>query len=265
MNRLLLLAASALLLGLAGCDGTQKNSTDAAIEIVVHRGANHIAPENTWASTLAALDGGATWIELDVRRSKDSVLYNLHDETLDRTTDGKGLLRETLSADVDTMDAGSWFAPEFTGLRVPRISEMLDSLSGKASVFFDVKRGTPLTPLVQMVRDKGFATKSFFWFADPAMLEAFVLMAPEMKVKVNASDTAKLQEWMEVCSPSYVEIAADKITPDFLDFCHKYDIKVMAAIQNADEEDYRRAIEAKPDLVNLDQPELFTAILNEKK
>ena len=66
-----------------------------SIEIVVHRGANALAPENTIASTDSALKYGAKWIELDVRKSKDGVLFNLHDETLDRTTNGKGKLVRT--------------------------------------------------------------------------------------------------------------------------------------------------------------------------
>ena len=56
------------------------------IEIVVHRGANALAPENTIASADSALKYGAKWIEVDVRKSKDGELFNLHDETLDRTT-----------------------------------------------------------------------------------------------------------------------------------------------------------------------------------
>lgn len=68
-----------------------------SIEIVVHRGANHIAPENTIPSALAALKHGAGWIEVDVRKSKDNILYNLHDETLDRTTNGKGPIQDMLS------------------------------------------------------------------------------------------------------------------------------------------------------------------------
>ena len=62
------------------------------IEIVVHRGANALAPENTWPSAEAALQYGAKWIEVDVRKSKDGELFNLHDETLDRTTNGKALI-----------------------------------------------------------------------------------------------------------------------------------------------------------------------------
>ena len=98
------------------------------IEIVVHRGANALAPENTWPSAEAALQYGAKWIEVDVRKSKDGVLFNLHDETLDRTTNGNGPLAEMLSEEVCKLDAGSWFGPQFAGLHVTTIAEMLDSL-----------------------------------------------------------------------------------------------------------------------------------------
>lgn len=233
------------------------------IQIVVHRGANHLAPENTVASAYAALEHGATWIELDVRKSKDGVLYNLHDETLDRTTNGKGALADMESKEVDKLDAGSWFGKAFAGTRVPRIAEMLDSLYGKAHVFFDVKRGTPIPDLVKLVRRKGFTQNSFFWFADEGMLKEFIRLAPEMKIKVNASDIARLQYWMTVCRPSYVEINPEQITPEFKAFCKAHGILIMAAIQNASEEAYRTAIQKEPDLVNLDQPELFQKVLDE--
>lgn len=104
------------------------------IEIVVHRGANALAPENTIASADSALKYGAKWVELDVRKSKDGVLFNLHDETLDRTTNGKGLLAEMLSEDVRQLDAGSWFSPKFAGTPVPTIAEMLEVIDKKADL-----------------------------------------------------------------------------------------------------------------------------------
>ena len=165
------------------------------IEIVVHRGANALAPENTIASADSALKYGAKWIEVDVRKSKDGELFNLHDETLDRTTNGKGLLSEMLAKDVRNVDAGSWFGPQFAGTPLPSIAEMLDYLKDKANVFFDVKRGTPIPSLVKLVREKGFADKSFFWFGDEAMLHEFTALAPEMKIKVNAGDIDRLIYW----------------------------------------------------------------------
>lgn len=113
----------------------QKMMYQDSIEIVVHRGANHIAPENTIPSALAALEHGAGWIEVDVRKSKDNILYNLHDETLDRTTNGKGPIQDMLSKDIEKLDAGSWFSSRFTGIHVPRIAEMLDTLQGKDTYF----------------------------------------------------------------------------------------------------------------------------------
>lgn len=235
------------------------------IEVVVHRGANFLAPENTLPSARAALKYGAEWIELDVRKSKDGVLYNLHDETLDRTTDGHGPIHLVTSSEIERLDAGSWFGPAFRGLKVPRIETMLDSLKGKANVFFDVKKGTPVADLVKLVRAKGFEKNSFFWFADAKMVPDFVKLAPEMKIKVNASDIEGIKKWQAVCRPSYVEIEPENITKNLVNYCHKNGILVMAAIQNGNEEAYKKAIQAQPDLVNIDQPELWARVVAESE
>ena len=102
---------------------------------------------------------------------------------------------------LEKLDAGSWFSSRFTGIHVPRIAEMLDTLQGKAHIFFDVKRGTPIKDLVILVRQKGYENKSFFWFADSEMLKEFIRIAPEMKIKVNASNIAALKKWMKICHP----------------------------------------------------------------
>ncbi|WP_300225058.1 glycerophosphodiester phosphodiesterase family protein [uncultured Bacteroides sp.] len=195
MNTLFRLFAVIFILCIADVNNaytTEGNKKE--IEIVVHRGANFLAPENTIPSAFAALKHGATWIELDVRKSKDGVMYNLHDETLDRTTNSHGPISMAISSDIDKLDAGSWFSPAFKGVKVPRIETMLDTLKGKANVFFDVKKGTSVSNLVELVRKKGFANNSFFWFADPQMIPEFVKIAPEMKIKVNASDIEGLKK-----------------------------------------------------------------------
>lgn len=255
--------------GLAGMGyanpAAQGRPSSEDIEVVVHRGANFLAPENTLPSARAALKYGAEWIELDVRKSKDGVLYNLHDETLDRTTDGHGPIHLVTSSEIERLDAGSWFGPAFRGLKVPRIETMLDSLKGKANVFFDVKKGTPVADLVKLVRAKGFEKNSFFWFADAKMVPEFVKLAPEMKIKVNASDIEGIKKWQAVCRPSYVEIEPENITKNLVNYCHKNGILVMAAIQNGNEEAYKKAIQVQPDLVNIDQPELWARVVAESE
>lgn len=94
-------------------------------ELSGHRGADCIAPENTLASADSCIKYKIDFMECDICISKDSVFYLLHDSTLDRTTNGTGLIREWLSADIDTLDAGSWFGEKFSGQCVPRLDVLL--------------------------------------------------------------------------------------------------------------------------------------------
>lgn len=230
------------------------------IEVLVHRGANALAPENTMPSADSALVHGATWIEVDVRTTKDGVMFNLHDDELERTTDGKGKLTEKTAKYIETLDCGSWFGEQYKGLKVPTIQAMLDGLKGRANVFFDVKNCN-IKDLVDLVRESGFAENSFFWFAKEEMLKEFIKFAPEMKIKVNANDIPRLRYWMTICEPSVVETHVDAITTEFLVFCHDNNIKVMVAAQGENEEDYQKAIECGADMINLDKPELFEKLL----
>jgi glycerophosphoryl diester phosphodiesterase len=95
------------------------------IQVIGHRGAAAVAPENTWESFEAALDAGVDAIETDVRATRDGVLVLMHDESLDRTTDGAGHVQETPWSVVHTLDAGAWFGEAFCGARVPRLYETL--------------------------------------------------------------------------------------------------------------------------------------------
>lgn len=107
--------------------------------VVGHRGAAGIAPENTRASFTAALDCGAEWIELDVRFTRDGEPVVIHDETLERTTDGTGPVREIKLAGIAGLDAGRWFDGRFAGERVPTLGQALACISGRAGVNIEVK------------------------------------------------------------------------------------------------------------------------------
>jgi glycerophosphoryl diester phosphodiesterase len=93
--------------------------------VVGHRGAMGHCPENTLASFERGLELGADWIELDVHMSRDGVLVVIHDETVDRTTNGHGLVRDHSLAELKALDAGSWFGPEYAGQRIPTLDEVL--------------------------------------------------------------------------------------------------------------------------------------------
>ncbi len=112
-------------------------------KIVCHRGACLQAPENTFAALEKAIDMGAEVIEFDIRTSKDDVLFVLHDETVDRTTNGTGRISDMTSFDVAQLDAGSWFGPEFAGEKVPRLTDFLDACMGRIATYAEIKMADP--------------------------------------------------------------------------------------------------------------------------
>ncbi|MDF3054333.1 MAG: putative glycerophosphoryl diester phosphodiesterase [Gammaproteobacteria bacterium] len=95
-------------------------------KIIAHRGASAHAPENTLAALRKAAEMGASWVEFDVMLTADGVPIVMHDETLSRTTNGRGVVADTTYACIKTLDAGSWFSPVFSGEKVPMLSEFLE-------------------------------------------------------------------------------------------------------------------------------------------
>ncbi len=110
--------------------------------VVGHRGAMSHAPENTFASFSLALQQGADLVELDVHLTADEVAVVIHDETLERTTDGRGAVSRLTLAELRQLDAGSWFGPAFAGERVPTLDEVLDWAAPRVPLAVELK-GVP--------------------------------------------------------------------------------------------------------------------------
>lgn len=93
--------------------------------VCAHRGAMQSHPENTVAAFKEAIRLGAQMIEFDVRLTKDNELIIMHDETVDRTTNGTGFVSELTLSELRKLDAGSWKSKEFAGEKVPTLKEAL--------------------------------------------------------------------------------------------------------------------------------------------
>jgi len=94
--------------------------------LVAHRGDLHEAPENTIAAFELALRNGADAIEIDVQITRDRVPVVLHDERLERTTNGTGRVRDRRWDELVVLDAGSWFDPDFARQHVPSLAQAVD-------------------------------------------------------------------------------------------------------------------------------------------
>ncbi len=110
-----------------------------------HRGASARAPENTLAAFEEAIRLGVDAIELDVHLSADGVPVVIHDDTVDRTTDGRGAVAALPLAALRRLDAGSWFGARFRGERIPTLEEALDCARRRCGLNIEIKearRGT---------------------------------------------------------------------------------------------------------------------------
>ena len=95
------------------------------MELIAHRGASLYAPENTLEACRLAHKMGARSVECDVQLTADHVPVILHDNYLNRTTNGSGKVREASYAEISSLDAGAWFSPQYVGARVPLLSDLL--------------------------------------------------------------------------------------------------------------------------------------------
>jgi len=235
------------------------------IEVVVHRGANREAPENTLASARRCVELGVDYVEVDVRLSRDGVHYIMHDPTVDRTTDGTGAIAELTSAEIDKLDAGSWFAPEYKGERVPRLENFLRALQGHTKIYFDVKTAD-LEQLLKLVKDTGFEQKCFFWM-DPNhndFEKPFRAAAPDLPLKINAYTPKAVNKAKQEHNANIIECSLSSMTPKFITMCRKHGMKIMInVLGEAPASVYRQVLDSPADMILVDDPALFMKVRKE--
>ncbi len=107
--------------------------------VIAHRGASSYAPENTLAAFDLAIRMGVNHIELDVHSTGDGHVVVIHDDTVDRTTNGSGLVGSHKLAALQVLDAGSWFGDKFAEERIPTLGEVLERCKGRVHVHTEIK------------------------------------------------------------------------------------------------------------------------------
>jgi len=198
--------------------------------VIAHRGARGKAPENTLAAFRRAHDDGATWFEVDVKLTRDGVPVLMHDDTLERTTNGTGNVADMDWVEMQTLDAGSWFGADFKDQRVPQLAEALRyALESGMHVNIEIKpcpgrtRATAMVTLIE-------AAKIWPTDAAPPLIssfdeEALIIAAglhPEWPRGILLEDWR--DDWDEVAQKakvSTVNIDEKELTPVRMDrFSH---------------------------------------------
>lgn len=200
--------------------------------IIGHRGASGHAPENTLAAFKKAVALGANFIETDLQLSRDAHFVAIHDDTVDRTTNGLGKVHDQTLAVLRRLDAGSWFGSEYTGERIPTLEEILEFAKKNDVVFY-----LELKPsgswggehaLIGALRESGEVARVVVISFDPAVLGALRKIEPTLMTGVlydgQLADPQKAA--MDVGARQIV-VRGDLVTPAMMVEAHKKDVQVV--------------------------------------
>ncbi len=152
-------------------------------EVIGHMGSCADRPGNTLAGVRRAIEARAHAAEVDVRTTKDGVLVCLHDDTVDRTTDGKGPVSGMTLAEVKRLDAGVRFSPRFKGERVPTLRELFSLAKGKIGVMIDLKEGGEgyMRRIAEEVRKHGEPKRTVLGVRSVEHARTFARLLPEAR------------------------------------------------------------------------------------
>jgi glycerophosphoryl diester phosphodiesterase len=232
--------------------------------LIAHRGASGHAPENTMAAFKRAVTCGASFIETDLHLTRDARLVAIHDETVNRTTNGKGAVHEMTLAEIRRLDAGSWFGSEFSGERIPTLDEILGFAQKYDAVFYlELK---PLGSwgvehvLVAGLRDSGQIARTVVISFDAAILAAARKLEPTLMTALlhDGQLEKPLERALEV-GARQLAVRADLISPWLLTAARKMDIQVVCWTVNHSSH-MRLLMAAGVDGIISDYPDRLVAI-----
>ncbi|MEH6941376.1 glycerophosphodiester phosphodiesterase [Bacillus sp. JJ722] len=231
--------------------------------IIAHRGAAGNYPENTHAAFQAALDLHVEMIEFDIQLTRDDIFAVIHDETIDRTTNEQGLVREYTMEELKKLDAGSWKHSSFAGERIPTFNEMFEKYSGKVQMLIEVKHVNNIEKvaklLVESLQDKphdGIIIQSF----NSEFIKVFHQYLPSIpigiliKQQVNGITKKQVEDYGSYAN--YINPRITNSSSQLLSNIHNQKANCFIwTIRN--EQQKKKALAINPDGIVTDYPEWF--------
>ena len=233
--------------------------------VIAHRGASGYAPENTMAAFRRAIAMGVTFIETDLHLSRDARFVAIHDETLERTTNGRGGVHDFMFNDLRKLDAGAWFGSEFAGERIPTLEEILQFAKKHDVVFY-----LELKPagfwggehaLIGALRESGEIPRVVVICFDAAILAALRKIEPTLMTGLlydGKSGDPPIEKALEI-GARQVALRGDLASPALLKEARRRDLQVVCWTVNHPAH-MRLLIEAGVDGIMSDYPDRLLAL-----
>lgn len=216
-----------------------------------HRGAAGLEPENTHRSFRRAAEEGADALELDLRVTRDGYLIVMHDPTLDRTTDGTGLVNESTLAGIQRLDAG-------LGERVPTFREVLEATT--LPIHAELKVAEAAEALVDVILEQSISRRITLISFDPEALRRLKRILPDQPVGLILSGAPPdAAERARALDTDLVSLEAEYLNAEAVERCRRADLKITTWTVNAPEQ-MRRVLELGVDGVATDRPDLLAGI-----
>lgn len=205
--------------------------------VSAHRGAGgdlgRIAPEDTLAAYRAGIAMGADLVETDPRPTKDGVIVNIHDPTLDRTTSGHGAVDQATFAEIRALSIATGdLAGDFSCEKVPTLKELLETCRGRAMVLVDGNKTDRVDLLVQAIEDAGaldwavFDTSSLDKIDQALAIEPKLMIMPRIEAEADApAILAKYKDHL----PVFVEVSST-VFPRTADRVHAAGTRVLTDV-----------------------------------
>jgi len=237
--------------------------------LIAHRGASGHAPENTLAAFRKAVTLGASFIETDLQLTRDARLVAIHDETVNRTTNGKGAVHDLTLAELRRLDAGSWFGSEFAGERIPTIEEILDFAKKYDVIFYlEMKPGGAFGSehaLISGLRASGEIARTIIISFDAAILANVRKIEPTVMTGLlyDGQIEKPIDQALEV-GARQLAVRGDLVSPALLTAARAKDLQVVCwTVNNAAH--MRLLMDAGVDGIMSDYPDRLVATANTAK
>jgi glycerophosphoryl diester phosphodiesterase len=244
-----------------------RNKENDAVLVIAHRGASGHAPENTLAAFKEAVALGATFIETDLQLTCDARFVAIHDDTVNRTTNGQGAVHDLTLAELRKLDAGSWFGSEFVGERIPTLDEILQFSKKNDVVFYlELKPGGSWGgehALIGALRESGEIARSVVISFDAGVLAAVRKVEPTLMTGLlyDGQIDDPLEKAVEI-GARQVAVRGDLVTPWMLGQARRRDLQVVCWTVNHPAH-MRMLMTAGVDGIMSDYPDRLVAV--EKK
>ena len=226
------------------------------IEVIGHRGAAGLEPENTLRSVRRAIELGVDRVEIDVRVSRDERLVIMHDETVDRTTNGHGYVSELTFDELRSLDAGM-------GEKIPTLDEILKFTMGKAKLEIELKVPEATEPTIQLIEERNAEKDVIVISFIHELLERVHDLNPNIKTGALFFEVPKdiLQRALKAHASS-IHVYYRNVNSELVKEAHRSGLEVAVWNPNRIEE-MREMIDLGVDAIGSDRPDRLIQLLRD--